>query len=113
MAVTTRNSQRLLIDAYCAAKAMCDCFISDRWKTFYQRCDVVIIVTLYFPENPTKKGTTMRGIQNKGVTRGLAAVAAALFAAAALAGCTKLNSGPGAQSVPVGQPAAGWSHIAG
>ncbi|MDP7702057.1 MULTISPECIES: hypothetical protein [unclassified Mycobacterium] len=55
----------------------------------------------------------MRGIQNKGVTRGLAAVAAALFAAAALAGCTKLNSGPGAQSVPVGQPAAGWSHIAG
>lgn len=56
----------------------------------------------------------MRGIRNKGVARGLAAVAAGLFAAAALAGCTKqLEGGPGAQAVPVGQPAAGWSHIGG
>lgn len=55
----------------------------------------------------------MRGIGNKRVVRGLAAVGAALFAAAALAGCTKQYDGPGAQAVPVGQPAVGWSHIGG
>lgn len=56
----------------------------------------------------------MKGIRNKGVTRGLAAVAAALFAAAALAGCTKqFDGGPGAQAVHVGESAVGWSHIDG
>ncbi|MDP7728269.1 MULTISPECIES: hypothetical protein [Mycobacterium] len=53
----------------------------------------------------------MTGIGNKRVARGLAAVAAALFGAAALVGCMK--SGPAAQSVPVGQPATAWSHIGG
>jgi len=65
----------------------------------------------YFLKTQTKKGTTMTGIDNKRVARGLAAVAAALFGAAALVGCMK--SGPAAQSVPVGQPATAWSHIGG